>query len=62
MVPNCKTTIRKSLGAAVKVFLTFVVKDVKYALNLTVVLAWQETVMCYDLLHLADNGKIKSQQ
>lgn len=59
MVPDYKTTIRKSLGAAVKVFLTFVVK---YALNLTVVLAWQETVMCYDLLHLADNGKIRSQQ
>lgn len=59
MVPNCKTTIRKSLGAAVKVFLTFVVK---YALNLTVILAWQETVMYYDLLHLADNGKIRSQQ
>lgn len=59
MVPNCKTTIRKSLGAAVKVFLTFVVR---YTLNLTVVLAWQEIVMCYDSLHLADSAKIKSQQ
>lgn len=36
MVPNCKTTIGKSLGAAVKVFLTFLVK---YTLNLSVVLA-----------------------
>lgn len=59
MVPNCKTTIGTSLGTALKVFVTFVVK---YALNLTAVLEWQETVVCYDLLHLADNGKNKSQQ